>query len=391
MSPASESRDAPGDGHGEAATVGPPDPAPPETTDLEVLAVGTFGGGGIDHYVNQQVEHLSGRVDIGTHDMGMPPIEAGHTRVPRGIWRGLSGAFRFVGRSPPDLVHVHASHRFSFYRAAGYVLYAKYVWDVPVVLHVHGSSFDEFVATDSQSVAALQRRVFEASDRIVVLSEYWRDVVSMRANPEKVRVVPNAVDPASFPANVQADPHVVFVSNLVERKGVRELTEAIETLASERDDFRVSIAGDGPLSALPEGLAADHGNVEYLGYVSEDRKRSLLAEGSIYVLPTYAEGLPIAMLEGMAGANAVVSTAVGSIPEVIDDERGILVDPGDPGALATAIQTLLDDPKRRGSMAESNRAAIEDRYSWDRVTASLLELYDEVTADAVTVGGGRNP
>jgi glycosyltransferase involved in cell wall biosynthesis len=372
--------------------VGDPGTADPQSTsDLEVLAVGTFGGGGIDHYVTQQVDHLSGYVAVDTHDMGMPPLEAGRTRVPLGIWRGLEGAARFVGRSPPDLVHVHASHCFSFYRAAGYVLFANRVWGVPVVLHVHGSSFDEFVATDSQAVATIQRRVFDASDRIVVLSEYWRKVLSLRADSEKVRVLPNAVDPETFPAKVPEDPHVVFVSNLVERKGVRELTAAVDRVAADRDDLSVSIAGDGPLSDPVERLAADHGNVEYLGYVSEDRKRSLLAEGSIYVLPTHAEGLPIAMLEGMAGGNAVVSTTVGSIPEVIGPDRGILVDPGDAEGLTGAIESLADAPERRASMAESNRAAIEDRYSWDHVRSKLLALYDELTGDAVALGGDRTP
>ena len=288
---------------------------------------------------------------------------------------------RFARRERPDVVHVHCSHQYSFYRASFYVLFAHYVWGTPVVLHVHGSSFDEFVADASPVVAALQRRVFDASDRIVVLSGYWHDVLAARADERKIQVVPNAVDPATFPAEAgDAVPHVVFVSNLIERKGVQELVAAIDSLAgSETDAFRVSIAGDGPLADDVEALAERSEEVTYHGYVSEDRKRSLLADGSIFVLPTYAEGLPIAMLEGMAAGNAIISTAVGSIPDVIDEERGILVPPGDVAALEAAVAELVADPDRREAMGARNRRAVEERYSWDAAMDEIRDIYLTVT------------
>jgi glycosyltransferase involved in cell wall biosynthesis len=245
------------------------------------------------------------------------------------------------------------------------------------VLHVHGSAFDDFVLTRSQAVGALQQLVFRASDEVIVLSEYWKDVVSHRVEREKIRVIPNAVRPDVFPVDDErTTPHVVFVSNLIERKGVLELVSAVERLSDRASgDFEVTIAGDGPLSASVERLADEYDEVTYLGYVSEERKRTLLRDGSIYVLPTYAEGLPIALLEGMAGGNAVVSTAVGSIPEVIDECNGILVEPGEVDELADALAELITDRHRRARMAERNRELIETRYSWDRVRTELVNAY----------------
>jgi len=360
----------------------------PNVEHLDLLVVGTFAGGGIHRYIDEQVERLQDAISIRTHDMASPPIGNGWQRFAMGVFFGLLAMARFPTYDRPDLVHVHTSHRFSFYRSSVYVLYAKHVWQVPVILHIHGSSFDEFVQTDSWLVAALQRRIFASSDSILVLSEYWQDIVAERAGTGPVRVFPNAVDPSTFPVARHSPyrdtgdqgetPHVVFVSNLIERKGVLELVPAIEALADAHPGaFRVSIAGDGPLSPRVERLADEYEEVEYLGYVSEERKRSLLAEGSIYVLPTHAEGLPIAMLEGMAGENAIMTTTVGSIPEVIDDDRGILFEPGDVAALTEALETLLADPERRARMAENNRRATESTYSWDRIRADLLELYAE--------------
>ncbi len=348
--------------------------------EFRVLVVGPSGTGGVRQYIDGQVARLELPVDV--HDSGSPSSGSGLTWLLAAVVQGLAAMARFAVRERPDLVHVHSSYQYSFYRAAFYVLYARYVWQTPVVLHVHGSSFDEFVQEASLPVAALQRVVFAASDRIVVLSEYWREVLAERASPDKLTVVPNAVDPDLIPADVGDErPHVVFVSNLVERKGVAELVTAVDSLVERTDErLQVTIAGDGPLANEVEALAEPHDEVTYLGYVSEERKRSLLAEGSIFVLPTYAEGLPIAMLEGMAGGNAIVATDVGSIPEVIDERRGILVPPGDADALAAALEELVAASDRRREMARRNRRAVEDDYSWGAVIDELLAIYRSVSS-----------
>jgi len=343
-----------------------------------VLVVGPFQRGGIHSYIEEQIARLEGRVLVRAHNSGAPPMGTGRLRFLRGILLGLVALSRFVVRSPPDLLHVHTSHWYAFYRASMYVTFAKYVWGVPVVLHVHGSGFEDFVNTRFRAVRALQRHVFDSCDQILVLSESWKEIVSVRADSGKIRVIHNAVDPDTFPSDVTGHPaHIVFVSNLIERKGVDELASAVERLARRRGgDFRASIAGDGPLRDRVEELSAQFDCIEYLGYVSEEEKRSLLRDGSIYVLPTYAEGLPIAMLEGMAGGNAVVSTSVAAIPEVIGSDRGILVEPGNVDQLVEALETLVDAPERRTRLAGNNRQAIEESHSWDRVVKELLDVYE---------------
>lgn len=343
----------------------------------DLLIVGTMGGGGIHQYVNEQAERLSSDVSVRVYDMVSDSTGSGLRWFLASLVRSLWAALKFPFRRPPDVAHVHTSHRFSFYRASLYVLFVTAVWRRPVILHVHGSSFDEFVETESAPVQWLQAVVFNAVDRIVVLSEYWRDLLADRVPASKLEVVPNSVEPGEYDPGFGDDPpHVVFVSNLVERKGVRELVEAVDDLAERQVDLRVTVAGKGPLASPVEDLAARHGWVSYEGYVSEERKRALLDSGAVFVLPAYAEGLPIAMLEGMAGGNAVVSTTVGSIPEVIGEENGILVEPGDAEALADAIATLVADPGATERMAERNRELIETTYSWDRTTDELERLYD---------------
>lgn len=348
--------------------------------DYDVLILGTFGDGGIHQYVDSQYERLADHVGVSKYDMHTDWGGSGVLWFTKAFVLALLAAVRFPFRRPPDVVHVHASQAYSFVRASFYVLFAAHVWRRPVVLHIHGSSFHEFLTTDSRLLSALQARVFAASDRVIVLSGYWKDILSAHVPEDQIHVLPNAVEPADYdPQYRPAVPHVVFISSLIRRKGVSELVDAIDTLADEtHTDFRVSIGGKGPLAASVQGLADRRPEVEYLGYVSEARKREVLSNASIYVLPTYAEGLPISMLEGMAGGNAVISTPVAAIPEVVGAENGILVEPGDVRALVDALDTLVADPDRTEAMGRTNRRTIEAEYSWDVVVDDLLAIYTAV-------------
>ncbi|WP_256687124.1 glycosyltransferase family 4 protein [Halococcus qingdaonensis] len=344
--------------------------------DTELLIVGRQGPGGIGQYISEQRRHLAGRLHVSAHKSGAFDTEGVGAFVRSLlviVWNMLS----YTVRSRPDIVHIHSSHRFSFYRAGYYVLFSKYVWRCPVVFHVHGSSFDVFVSTESRPVRWFQSVVFGAADEIVVLSEYWKETLSKHTDPEKLTVIPNAVDAADYTPSFDGDvPHIVTVSNQLPRKGVVEFAEAVDELTDRDLEFRVTIAGKGPLSNHSERLATTYDNVEYLGYISEEKKHELLGAGSIFVLPSHAEGLPIAMLEAMAAGNAIVSTTVGAIPEVIADERGLLVEPGDADGLADALAELVADPERVAAMGEANRRAASDEYAWETVTEELLATYD---------------
>lgn len=351
----------------------------PSTVDppFRVLVVGPVQAtGGIARYIAELREHLPETVAVTVYDTAVPQ-GSGRIRFLGGVARSLADALRFPVRRRPDLVHVHTAGYYSFLRKSAYVLLAAYCWRRPVVLHVHGPTFDRYVAQASPVLRALQGVVFDASDAIVVLSPYWKRALEPYLPAEKVLVLPNAVDADAYDPAFSETPHVVFVSNHYPRKGIKEFAGAIARLEEDDDldiDFRVSIAGSGPLSEHAERLADRYANVEYLGYVSEAEKRRLLCEASIYVLPAYAEGLPIGVLEGMAGGNAVVATAVGGVPDLIDEDGGVLVEPGNERALADGIQSVLAAPDRARAMGERNAIRVKE-YTWPRVIDRLTDLY----------------
>ena len=346
-------------------------------TEYEVLVVGpeSRDTGGVAQYVREQRRRLPERVGVDVHDTAAPS-GSGALWLLRFVAATLLTALRFPLRERPDLVHVHTSHGVAFYRAAWYVLVASALWRRPVVLHVHGSSFDEFVAGDPP----LARQVFDRCSAVVVLSPYWREALADHVEPAALVVVPNAVEANRYAPSYDADPpHVAFVSNLIERKGVTDLAAALERVQASHE-FKVDIAGDGPLAPVATDLAETYPDVESHGYVSEQRKRELLERATVYALPTHAEGLPIALLEGMAGGAAVVTTGVGAIPGVIGPENGVLVEPGNTDALVEALGSLLEDPEKAVAMGRANRALVEDRYDWPAVVERLANVYDRVLA-----------
>jgi glycosyltransferase involved in cell wall biosynthesis len=346
-------------------------------TDIDLLVVGPTGGksGGIGRYISEQMDHLDGRLSISLYNTKTTSSDTAFGFV-LGVCSAILDWLRFPFRDKPNVVHVHTSHYFSFYLSSLYVLFAAYVWQIPVVLHVHGSSFDEFVQDAPIPVAIFQSIVFEASDAVIVLSDYWRKALSERVSDQKVVVLPNAVNIDEYdPQYSTESQQVVFVSTHIERKGIVEMTDSVGSLLEQGLTFDTTIAGTGPLSHHAEELAATYEDVDYIGYVSEQNKRALLDRATIYVLPTYAEGLPIAILEAMAGGNAIVTTNVGSIPSAVDETNGRLVTPGDVEALTEALQELITDPRRTRRMCETSRDRVETEYAWVDIAEDLEALY----------------
>jgi len=346
---------------------------------LSVLIVGSNSGtGGIQRYIDQQAENLPDGIRTTVYDTEVNNT-GGMVGFLRGFFETAIDALRFPFQKKPDIVHVHTAHWFSFYRASFYVLFSAYLWRVPVVLHVHGSLFDEFLAADSRVVKALQSAVFHTCDEVIALSEYWREMILRETPAKNVSALPNGIEIDLYSSEPGADPpSVVYISHLSDRKGAREFVAAADELAKRDQNVEIHIGGDGEHADLVKELAATHENVTYHGYVSEGKKRRLLEEGSIFVLPSYAEGLPIAIVEAMAAGNAIVSTTVGSIPEVIDSKSGILVPPKDESALHESICELVESPEDVEEMGYASTKQVEKKYNWNYLSDKISATYDRL-------------
>lgn len=163
------------------------------------------------------------------------------------------------------------------------------------------------------------------------------------------------------------------------RKGVYDLIDAVELASREDPALTVCIAGDGEVEKVRE-LVATKGlerHISVSGWIDETQKLEYLKKAATLVLPSYYEGLPISVLEGMAAGKAVISTKVGALPEVVGDGNGILVAPGDVEGLAAAMLKCSGDVSLLQRMSGNNLRRAKEVFDVRRMHEKLGMYYKE--------------
>ena len=209
----------------------------------------------------------------------------------------------------------------------------------------------------------------------------------------KFEIGPLGVDPQFFtPRPFRTSPdsfELLCVGRLVPSKGQYILLAAISQLVKSHPNIRLRLVGDGPdREGLERAIAAnDLGRYVTLeGSVNQDQIRAYYRQADIFVLPSFAEGIPVVLMEAMAMEIPCVSTFVAGIPELIrNDIDGILISPSDDLALAGAIKRLIEEPDLRRRLGEAGRRRVVEKYDLDRNVTHLAEIF------ADRIGGHRRP
>lgn len=325
-------------------------------------------------------------------------------------WRWLASPF-LLGRAaaimarsrltePGSIHHIHVAGRGSTVRKLILTRLARALGAVHV-LHLHDYDY----ATDVKRRPAWQRKqiaaMFRGAYRVVVLGAKDRDFMigQLGVREDRVVVLPNSVpDPlpgAPHHANSRtpvlglhydAPPEhppehplrILFLGRLSARKGVPELLSALSRPALADLAWEAVLAGDGPVDGYRK-VASDLGLVARVtmpGWLAEHEVRALCATADILVLPSHAEGLAMAVLEGLSHGLAVVTTRVGAHDEVIvEGVNGLFVPVGDVDALATALRALLCDPDLRHRLARGGRATFAERFEIGGYMRRLTGIY----------------
>jgi glycosyltransferase involved in cell wall biosynthesis len=238
--------------------------------------------------------------------------------------------------------------------------------------------------------ALLKRVAYRSLDLAVTMTRANASLLVERQGvpAERVRVVANGI-PRAFGTAADAtrlrwelgvrdsQTVVAYVGNIVPYKGLRRLIEAISK-ARERAGLRLVVAGTGPDEAPCRQLASDRGlagQVTFLGWRTAAETEELLGASDVLALPSEVEGLPYVLLEAMASSRPVIAGRVYGVPEVVEDGiTGILVDPLDSDAIATALDRLAD-VELRARMGVAARARFERDFTLEQHAARMQELY----------------
>jgi len=296
----------------------------------------------------------------------------------------LSSLGRLLGlllKNEVALLHVHASDRVSFWRKLIYIM-ITFAAARPVVLHMHAGTFMHFYTNRCGPLAKwLVRFVLEKSEYVIGLSSQWKANLGSIAKGVNVVCIYNSVSISPLrvvTAQKQSHPILLFLGRLGQGKGAYDLLEAVARIGHLFPDVELQCGGDGELEHVrcrAKSLGIGE-NVRILGWVKGEEKQRLLDEATVYVLPSYHEGLPMGVLEAMAEGVPVITTTVGGIPDLIDSGvDGILIEPGDIDALASAIALLLGNADLRASMGLAAKQKIMERFCAEKVLPQLEEIY----------------
>jgi glycosyltransferase involved in cell wall biosynthesis len=247
---------------------------------------------------------------------------------------------------------------------------------------VHGP--EEF---DKPEALSLTDKISAAS-LVVGVSEFGRSQL-YRWTPldqwPKVRVARCGVDeqfldPRTEPSPVPRAPALVCVGRLCEQKGQALLVEAAARLAREGREFTLTLCGDGPMRGPLEAAVRAGGlekHVLFTGSISGAEVRRRIEASRALVLPSFAEGLPVVIMEALALGRPVVSTYVAGIPELVEPGvSGWLAPAGSLDALVDAIRAVLDaDPRHLSARGRAGRARVAERHDALREAARLVKLF----------------
>jgi alpha-maltose-1-phosphate synthase len=238
-----------------------------------------------------------------------------------------------------------------------------------------------------------------AAAAVVAVSDGMRaDILTAypEISPERVRVIRNGIDTTEYRPDPEtwvldrygidlARPYVIFVGRITRQKGVPVLLRAASSLVPEAQLVLCAGQPDTPeleaeVTGLVDGLRATRSGVAWIPEMLEKQEViQLLTHATAFACPSVYEPLGIVNLEAMACGTAVVASRTGGIPEVVaDGETGLLVPPGEPEPLATALDTLIRDPERAAAMGQAGRKRAVAEFGWSAIAAQTAALYAEL-------------
>jgi len=229
-------------------------------------------------------------------------------------------------------------------------------------------------------------RVFSRTQAVAVSQSTREDLIARGLKAENIDVIPNGIDVDQYTPSTSArtdTPSLLFLGRLKRYKRVDLIIDAVARLAGAGRDVVLRVGGSGEQLDALRAHAESRGvsdRVEFLGYVTDERKLEILRDSWLHVLTSPKEGWGISNLEAAAcGTPTVASDAPGLRESVVHGETGLLVPHGDVEALTRGIESLLDDDERREEMGRRARAFAEG-FSWEASADSFERLLRRVVA-----------
>ena len=242
--------------------------------------------------------------------------------------------------------------------------------------------FQQFYEKSSQRPQSIIRHFLNKCDAVIALSESWREFLSTLMPGSKIHVVKNGINVKPFDGNkLQSKPmSFLHIGEVSERKGIYDIIKVAARLKEEGLDCQFEIVGPGEIKEVKSAIK-DADVVDMLtlhGPQRGEQKYEFFKKASCFILASYGEGLPIAILEALAAGLPVLSTTVGGIPEVISNgKNGYLCEPGNIDQLYDAMVKLIKETENRDRMGSINYKYAREQFDIERCADKISEIYNQ--------------
>lgn len=292
----------------------------------------------------------------------------------------LAEALAFYRRTAAlgiDHVHTHFSTN-----ATTVAMFARRMGGAPYSFTVHGP--DELVPGEPARFSLREKA--RGAAFIVAITGYCRDRIAQEApdSADKIRIIPCGIDMDDFPFDPTPpeSARIICIGRLCANKGQTHIPPAVAAVAAEFPELVVELIGGGEDEPAIRAAIARHGverQVVLHGWGSNAHVRAQLEAGRAMLLPSYAEGLPIGIMEALAIGRPVLTTRIAGIPELVDEGCGWIFEPGDEAAIAEALRAIMRaSSEKRAAMGAEGRRRVEERHDRRKSAQALLAAFGEV-------------
>lgn len=281
-----------------------------------------------------------------------------------------------IKNNRPDVIHMTTSGSLAIFRDI-LLLKAAAKHGVPAVYHIRFGKTAE-MAENNTKMWSFFKKAMLLANTVIAIDKKTYEAIKKHIPNANVVLLPNPINTSKLPEyNGELKKQVVFLGWAVPTKGLTELVAAWNTVGKEYPDYKLVVIGQSKpeyLETLKASVKVD--NIEFMGEIPHDKAMETVAESEIFILPSYTEGFPNAVVEAMALKKAVIATDVGAIPEMLEDDCGVLIKPKNIDEIVIALRKVLSNKGFRIKLSENALNKVNSEYDIKIVYNRYKEIWD---------------
>ena len=277
-----------------------------------------------------------------------------------------------------NIIHIHTASNNSFRRKVYFIVLSR-ILRRKIILHIHGGGFDEFLKNMSPGKLKFAQKVIQMADVVICLSTKKMTEIGRLISHDNMKIIPNpcVFNPQGIKRDYEKNEKVLFVGWIEEEKGIFDLIKAVSELSS----MFLVVAGKGRISDC-QRLAVELGvneRIEFVGWLSPKDLINIYEDADIFCLPSYVEGIPMALLEAMSYGLPIITCPVGGVPDVVSDNvDALFVEPGAVDSIKDCLVRLQNDHDLKERLGCNAREKVEGYFTIPKISNKINLLYDSL-------------